>query len=148
MELCYGGKKGEKKIQYLQTQCLQRMLYAKSPQSCPWTVAYQVPLSMGFSRQKCQSRLPFPSPGYLPDPGSEPWPPILQADSEPPGKPRLIIYGLYYVEAHSLYTHTDKSFYSKQMVTFIKCSYCIDQDNHMILNFVLLTWCITLICKQ
>ena len=31
----------------------------------PWTVAYQVPLSMGFSRQECWSGLPFPSPGDL-----------------------------------------------------------------------------------
>ena len=56
----------------------------------PWTVAYQAPLSMGFSRQECWSRLPFPSPGDLPDPGIEPRSPTLLADalqSEPPGKP-------------------------------------------------------------
>ena len=35
----------------------------------PWTVAYQAPLSMGFSRQGYWSGLPFPSPGDLPDPG-------------------------------------------------------------------------------
>ena len=35
----------------------------------PWTVAYQAPLSMGFSRQECWSGLPFPSPGDLPNPG-------------------------------------------------------------------------------
>ena len=38
----------------------------------PWTVAHQGPLSMGFSRQKYWSELPFLSPGYLPDPGIEP----------------------------------------------------------------------------
>ena len=38
----------------------------------PWTVAHQVPLSMGFSRQGYWSGLPFPSPGDLPDPGIEP----------------------------------------------------------------------------
>ena len=27
----------------------------------PWTVAYQVPPSMGFSRQECWSGLPLPS---------------------------------------------------------------------------------------
>ena len=37
----------------------------------PWTVAYQAPPSMGFSRQEYWSGLPFPSPGYLPDPGIE-----------------------------------------------------------------------------
>ena len=63
----------------------------------PWTVAYQAPLSMGFSRQECWSGLPFPSPGDLPDPGIEPGSPTLQADallSEPPGKPRSIILQL------------------------------------------------------
>ena len=45
---------------------------------------------MGFSRQEYWSGLPFPSPGDLPDPGTEPRSPVLQADalpSEPPGKP-------------------------------------------------------------
>ena len=46
-----------------------------------WTVALQAPMSMGFSRQVYQSRLPFPSPGDLPDPGIEPRSPALQADS-------------------------------------------------------------------
>ena len=34
-----------------------------------WTVAYQVPLSMGFSRQEYWSGLPCPPPGDLPDTG-------------------------------------------------------------------------------
>ena len=37
-----------------------------------WTVAYQAPLSMGFSRQEYWSGLPFPSPGHLFDPEMEP----------------------------------------------------------------------------
>ena len=56
----------------------------------PWTVACQVPLSMGFSRQEYWSELPFPSPGELPDPGTEPMSPTLQADALPTelcGKP-------------------------------------------------------------
>ena len=32
----------------------------------PWTVAYQAPSSMGFSRQEYWSGLPFPSPGIFP----------------------------------------------------------------------------------
>ena len=55
----------------------------------PWMVAYQIPLSMGFSRQEYWSGLPFPSPESLPDPGIEPGTLALQADSllsEPPGK--------------------------------------------------------------
>ena len=46
----------------------------------PWTIAYQASPSMGFSRQEYWSLLPFPSPGYLPDPGIEPRSPALQAD--------------------------------------------------------------------
>ena len=42
-------------------------------QSCPvlvnpWTVAWQAPLSVGFSKQEYWSGLPFPSPGDLPNP--------------------------------------------------------------------------------
>ena len=47
----------------------------------PWAVAYQAPLSMGCSRQKYWSGLPFPSPGDLA--GAEPRSPALQADSLP-----------------------------------------------------------------
>ena len=42
-----------------------------------------------FSRQEHWSGLPFPSPGDLPNPVTEPWSSALQADSlpcEPPGK--------------------------------------------------------------
>ena len=38
----------------------------------PWTAACQAPLSMGSPRQEYWSKLPFPSPGDLPDPGVEP----------------------------------------------------------------------------
>ena len=57
----------------------------------PWTVAYQPPQSMEFSRQKYWSGLSFPSLGDLSNPGIEPRSPALQADalpSEPPGKPK------------------------------------------------------------
>ena len=43
----------------------------------PWTVAYQAFPSMGFSRQEYWSGLPFPSPGDLPNPGTEPGSPAL-----------------------------------------------------------------------
>ena len=52
----------------------------------PWTVACQVPLSMGFFRQEYWSGLPFPSPGDLLYPGIEPASPVapaLQAASLP-----------------------------------------------------------------
>ena len=51
--------------------------------STPWTVAHQVPLSLGFSRQEYWSGLPFPSPGNLSHPGIKPMSPTLQADSLP-----------------------------------------------------------------
>ena len=37
-----------------------------------WTVACQAPLSMGFSKKEYWSRLSFPSPEDLPDPGIKP----------------------------------------------------------------------------
>ena len=43
----------------------------------PWTVAYQDPLSMGFSRQEYWSGLLFPSLGDLPNPGIKPRSPAL-----------------------------------------------------------------------
>ena len=64
----------------------------------PWTVVYQAPPSMGFSRQGYWSGLPFPSPGDLPGPEIEPGSPTLQADplsSEPPGKPAKYIGAMY-----------------------------------------------------
>ena len=59
-----------------------------------WTVVYQALPSMRFSRQEYWSWLPFPSPGNLPNPGTEPGSPALGADaltSEPPGKPAEVI---------------------------------------------------------
>ena len=55
---------------------------AKVLQSCPtlcnpMNVACQAPLSMGFSMQEYWSGLPFPPPGYLPNPGVESVSPAL-----------------------------------------------------------------------
>ena len=47
------------------------------------TVAHQTPLAMGFPRHEYWSALPFPSPGDLPDPGTEPTSPQLQVNSLP-----------------------------------------------------------------
>ena len=55
----------------------------------PWSVAYQAPLSMGFSRQEYWSGLPFPSPEDLPDPGIEPRSPALQTDYLPYEPPNM-----------------------------------------------------------
>ena len=64
----------------------------------PWTVAHQAPLSMEFSRQEYCSRVPFPSPGDLPDPGLEPLSPASPAlavrffTTQSPGKPFKYFY--------------------------------------------------------
>ena len=56
----------------------------------PGTIVRQTPLSMGFFRQEYWSKLPFPPPEDLPDPGIEPVSPALQLDTgEPPGKPLI-----------------------------------------------------------
>ena len=52
----------------------------------PWTVVYQDPLSMGFSRQEYWSGLPFSPPQGLLNPRTElmsPMAPALQVDSLP-----------------------------------------------------------------
>ena len=53
----------------------------------PWTLAHQVFLSVGFSRQEYWTGLPFPPPGDLPDLGIEPEAPALAfrfSTTEPP----------------------------------------------------------------
>ena len=63
----------------------------------PWTVAREAPLSLGFSGQEYWSGLPFPSPGDLLDPGTEPVSPALAGGfftTELPGKPR--VKGMWY----------------------------------------------------
>ena len=52
----------------------------------PWTIAHQASLSMGFPSQEYWSGFPYPSPGYLPNPG------IIAGGfftTELPGKPIL-----------------------------------------------------------
>ena len=84
-------------IRYIELSSM-KLSKVKSPSrvrlfATPWTVAYQIPPSIGFSRQECWSGLPFPAPGDLPDPGIKPGSPALQAGalpSELPGKPEMI----------------------------------------------------------
>ena len=64
----------------------------------PWTVACQAPRSMEFSKQEHWSRLPFPTPGDLPDPEIEPSSLVSPAlagwffTTAPPGKLHSEIY--------------------------------------------------------
>ena len=58
------------------------------PFANPWTIAYQAPPSMGFSRQEHWSGLSFPSPADLTDPGIKSGSPALEGEaltSEPCG---------------------------------------------------------------
>ena len=78
--------------------CVSRSVVSDS--ATPWTVACQIPLSMGFSRQEYWSGLPLPSPGDLPHP-EEPESLALQANalpSEPPGKSFLYGCGVYHLK--------------------------------------------------
>ena len=59
----------------------------------PWTVARQVPVSVGFPRQEYWRGLPFLPPGDLPRAWIEPASPALAGGfftTEPPGK---LIFG-------------------------------------------------------
>ena len=66
-------------LSYLQV--FQNLCCAKSLQSCPTLCSSidcsQTRLSMEFSREEYWSGLPFPSPGDLPDPGTECMSPAL-----------------------------------------------------------------------
>ena len=83
----YFANKDPSEVKWSELKSLSRVwLFA-----IPWTVVYQAPLSMGFSRQEYWSELPFFSPGDLPNPGIESGSPALHVDSllsEPPGKPK------------------------------------------------------------
>ena len=67
-------------------------------QLCPtlvtsWIIAHQAPLPMEFSSQEYCSGVPFPIPGDLPNPGTEPTSPVSPAlasgffTTKPPEKP-------------------------------------------------------------
>ena len=63
-------------------------LESEVAQSCPtlyYPMDHSLPGSMvhGISRQEYWNRLPFPSPGDLPNPGIEPGSPALQTDALP-----------------------------------------------------------------
>ena len=71
--------------------CCAQLLSHVQIFATPWTVACQAP--MEFSRQENWSRLPSPTPGNLPNPGTEPASPALAGrffSTVPPGKPQVI----------------------------------------------------------
>ena len=71
----------------------------------PRTEAHWVPLSMGCSRQEYWTGLPFPSPGYLPNPEIEPKSLALAGGfctTGPLGKPLLYIYICIYIYIYKI----------------------------------------------
>ena len=100
-----------------------------------WTVTYQAPLSMGFSRQEYWSVLSFPSPGDLPNPGIEPSLPHC----------RHTLYHLSH-QGSLRYLSLQKNFYHWWVLDFLKCSFCVYWDDQMViyLFFTLVMWWIIL----
>ena len=101
----------------------------------PWTVAWQVLLSMEFSRQAYWSELPFPSLGDLPNPGIEPVSPdspALQADSLP-----LSHLGSWYLDNNILKMLLDDENLSKFIVAMVTplCEYDII-DSFQWVNYI------------
>ena len=86
----------------------------------PWTVADQVSLSMGFSRQEYWSGLPCPFPGDLPNPRIEPRSPTC----------RQILYRL---------NHQGSPY------TGIHTSYCMHAQSLSCIQFFVIPW--TVACQ-
>ena len=96
----------------------------------PCTIAHQLPLSMGFSRQEYWSGLPFPSPGNLPDPGIEPTSPAFARRFFTTEQLRKPCFG------HTWY-------YFLELFSFYECLFLsLLLFNHVI--FSLISWKITL----
>ena len=101
----------------------------------PWTVVFQAPLSMGFSRQKYWSGLLCPPPGDLPNPGIKPRSPVLQVDSlssEPQKQEWTIILlhpvavntSSFAMEEHfSFYSSTGKHVFCDKQLNRRACSF-------------------------
>ena len=81
IKLCIWSLEAPKKINKVNCWKVKVLILHLCATLCnPWTVAWQIPLSMGFSRQEYWSGLPFSPPGDLPNPGIKPESPSLQAD--------------------------------------------------------------------
>ena len=106
-----------------------------------WTATFQAPMSMGFPRQEYWSGLPFPPPGYLPDPGIEPMSlasPMLAGEfftTESPGKPILWWWWWWKKEDSVLSALLNLAFFSLQYtLKIIHCPYIFVNVNEVIPN--------------
>ena len=88
---CYISLKCTAKYVYILLLLLSCQVISHSSVT-PWTVAHQVPLSMGFLRQEYCSWLLFPSPGDLLDSGVEPTSPALAGSFFITEQPEKYIY--------------------------------------------------------
>ena len=73
-------KENVRSMEYCVCVCVSHTIVSDSLQPHGLYVAHQAPLSMEFFRQEYLCGLPFPPPGDLPNPGTEPGSPALQAD--------------------------------------------------------------------
>ena len=88
----------------------------------PWAVACQNPLSMGFLRQENWNRLPFPSPGDLPDPGIKP---VYAALADAFLFFFLILFeNIYYITKHRYSGKQSDQCNWKVFLFFFKVSHC------------------------
>ena len=102
------------------------------------------PRSMEFSRQEYWSGLPFPSPWDLPDPGVEPRPPALWADSLPswpPGKPTLDTELTWFAKAFKVGMRKWEAPCISDFSNWMKswCLFRLGWDEHQ--DFCSIVWC-------
>ena len=98
----------------------------------PWTVAFQAPLSMGFSRQEYWNGLLCPPPGDLPDPGIKPVS-LISPDWQvgslprvPPGKPKLTLnWSILHDFSHDLSFLEGKISMNTIIVVRVHYTYCL-----------------------
>ena len=80
-------------LQHLSSKASILQLSFVQLSATPWIAASQASLSIEFPRQEYWSKLPFPSPEDLPDPGVKCASPALKGEfltAEPAGKPYCI----------------------------------------------------------
>ena len=93
----------------------------------PW----MAPLSMGFSRQEFWSGLPFPSPGDLPNAGTEPRSPTLYTDALPSEPTEFVV--IHYSSIRKL-IHLPNPWKDNQIRT-------VSLESHIILiSYIISTW--------
>ena len=83
-----------------------KVIIAQSwPTLQPKDLAYQVLLSMEFSRQEYRRGLPFPSPGDLSDPGIEPGPQLIPIFRILSNIAIFIYFSIYMLHYHHILAH-------------------------------------------